>query len=57
MKDEFSNRLTSFLVTLNFANAPERKTVWENQVPMMFGTKLGTLPALVKVTRPKSFCV
>lgn len=48
MNNEFTNRLTAFTTALDFANAPERKGVWENQVPKSFGAKLGELTGEVR---------
>lgn len=43
MNNEFTNRLTSFTTALDFANKPENKAVWDNQVPKSFGMKIGEL--------------
>lgn len=40
MNDEYSNQLNAFTTTLQFANDPERNTVWDNQIPKAFGTKI-----------------
>ncbi len=54
MDDKFLNRLASFTTTLDFADLPEHKAVWENQVPKAFGTKLGQLAT--EVTALRQWC-
>lgn len=40
MQDEYANRLSMFRTSLNLLNTPERKTVWHNQPPVVFTTKV-----------------
>lgn len=42
MKDEFRNRLGMFNTSLGTLHAPQHKTTWENQPPVVFTTKVGT---------------
>ena len=48
MQDEFVNRLGMFRTALGTLNRPEYKTVWENQPPAIFATKVETVGQAVE---------
>ncbi|MEY2562184.1 MAG: hypothetical protein QOH88_377 [Verrucomicrobiota bacterium] len=54
MKDTIANKIASFLATLEVADKPEFKTVWENQPPAAFTDGITAVRPLVAALSDKS---